>query len=49
MSAIEKPASTDLGWCLTAKEPDMAYTYRWKEKTHVSNEMLCTQTDKDSW
>jgi len=29
MSAIEKPASTDLGWCLTAKEPDMSYTYRW--------------------
>ena len=20
---------TDLGWCLTAKEPDMVYTYRW--------------------
>jgi len=21
--------TTDLGWCLTAKEPDMVYTYRW--------------------
>jgi hypothetical protein len=20
---------TDLGWCLTAKEPDMAFSYRW--------------------
>ena len=20
---------TDLGWCLTAKEPDMVYSYRW--------------------
>jgi len=29
MSALEKTTSTDLGWCLTAKEPDMAYTYRW--------------------
>jgi len=29
MSAAEETTSTDLGWCLTAKEPDMAYTYRW--------------------
>ena len=28
--------TTDLGWCLTAKEPDMVYTYRWGEITRVT-------------
>lgn len=29
MTAGPPAAVTDLGWCLTAKEPDMAFTYRW--------------------